>query len=63
MSKIYTYTGEPVPWLIPKPFYEGYLDGRTIALRHERRLYRFPSRYHWLWKIGNLIGKVMKPLR
>lgn len=63
MSNIYTYTGEPVPKFIPKQIYEGYLDGRTIALRHEQRLYRYPFWRHWLWKIGNLIGKTLRPLR
>ena len=59
----HTYTGDHVPPFLPIALYEGYQDGRTIALRHERRLYRYPFWKHWLWKIGNLIGKRMEPLR
>lgn len=59
----YTYTGIPVPLLLPKQLYEGYQDGRTIALKYERRLYRYPLWQHLLWKLGNFVGKRMRPLR
>jgi hypothetical protein len=59
----FTYGGVRVPWFLPKPLYEGYQDGRTVALRHETSLYRFPFWKHLLWRIGNLAGKAFKPLR
>lgn len=59
----YAYTGLRVPRFLPTALYEGYQDGRTIALRYERRFYRWPLWKHWLWKLGNIIGKQLDPLR
>lgn len=55
----YAYTGEVVPSYIPTETYEGFTDARRTSTKNEKRLYRHPYWKHLLWKIGNIIGRLV----
>ncbi len=58
----YTYTGDPVPSLVPTTAYEGYTDALRVSTRNERHLYRYPKRKHVAWTVGNLAGRLIRAL-